>query len=129
MYDISIRGLGWMHRQILLRQPAFNFKVAIYNMVKLSNHFIEVFRKMHEKMALLKFLPAASDTRCNLIAQHLLMWELHAILAPDRIKIDLFDLICLKGGAIFQRFYMPSGKCSYFQEMKFSRRIIMTEKS
>ena len=39
--------------------------------------------------------------RCNLLAWHLLIWELTAIFAPEEIRIDIFDLLSVRGGAFF----------------------------
>ena len=29
---------------------------------------------------------------------HLIQWELFAIFAPEKIRLDLFDLLCVRGG-------------------------------
>lgn len=56
------------------------------------------------------YLPDLADMRSNQLSWHLLNWELAAIFAPDEIKVDIFDLLCCRGGAILQNFITPDGK-------------------
>ena len=81
-----------------------------------SDNFILVFRKLHEGLPVFDFLAPMADFRCNLIAYHLVMWQLFAIFAPQEIKVDFFDYFCVRGGGQHQTFILPDGKvCSYIQ--------------
>ena len=91
------------------QQPSFNLERAMYNLHRLSDHFIDVFRKLHENMAVFSFLPPLSDLRCNCMAFHLLLWELTAILAPWDIRVDVFDLLLVRGGSLFNMYVIPEG--------------------
>ena len=55
-------------------------------------------------------MPARSDYRCFMLAYHLLLWELFAIHAPNQMKMDVFELLKSRGGAIFFNFFIPTGK-------------------
>ena len=41
------------------------------------------------------------------MAQNLLQWHMIAIYAPNDLKVDIFDLLCKRGGAFFQVFFTP----------------------
>ena len=46
-----------------------------------------------------------------MLAFHLLVWELYAIFAPEKIHIDIFELLKSQGCAVFFGFFGPEGKC------------------
>lgn len=50
-------------------------------------------------MSLHSFLKPNSDARCHMMAYHLLQWEFTAMLAPEEIVVDVFDMLCIRGGA------------------------------
>ena len=79
-------------------QREFKLEKCLNNLMKLSDHFIGVFRKLHDSLRVFQFLTKMADFRCNMIAFHLIMWNLFAIFAPEKIKIDVFDFMCIKGG-------------------------------
>jgi hypothetical protein len=66
----------------------------LYNLHRLADHFITVFRDLNKNKAIDQFLNPQADVRCNLMAWNLLQWELTAIFAPEVITIDFFDLLC-----------------------------------
>ena len=107
------------------RQPGFHIDRALYNLHRLSDHFIDVFRKMHENLAVFSFLPPLSDLRCNCLAFHLLLWELTAIFAPHHIRVDLFDLLLVRGGTIFNLYVIPEGQASVERFFKRIKATIM----
>ena len=51
-------------------------------------------------------MPKEIDFRCSLFAYHLLCWELAAVLAPEEIKIDLYELIRVRGCSAITSVYM-----------------------
>ena len=51
-----------------------------------------------------------ADMRCNKLAFCLTVWELMAIISPERIKIDIFELLRVRGGGIFQAHVTPIGR-------------------
>ena len=104
-----------MIRRYDLYQPKFNKLRAISNIQKLSDHFIEVFRSLHKGKGLNDWIPEEADLRCNMMATHLFWFEMAVILAPDEIKVDIFDLLCSSGGAIFRNFIYPSGMSNYYR--------------
>ena len=75
-------------------QPGFSLDRALYNLHRLADHFINVFRDLNKNKAIDQFLNPKADVRCNLMAWNLLQWELTAIFAPEVITIDFFDLMC-----------------------------------
>ena len=60
------------------------------------------------------------------MAFSLVWWELYALFAPDQIKIDIYDLLCSRGGALFQSYCTPCGL--HVTERKEFRRKFMTER-
>ena len=104
---------------IKARQPGFVLSLALYNLHKLSDHFIEIFRKINRKYAIEEFMTnLIADQRCHLMSYNLILWELMAIMAPDEIKVDLFDLLCVRGCAFFQIYITPSGKVTSERAMR-----------
>ena len=100
----------------IANQPGFCLERSLHNLKRFSDNFISVFRKLHEGMPVFDFLAPFTDFRCNLIAYHLVMWQLYAIFCPEEIKIDFFDYFCVRGGGQLQTFILPDGKvCSYIQ--------------
>ena len=69
-----------------------------------------------------KFLPKVSDYRCNMLAYHLLLWQLFAIFAPQLIKIDIFSILLSQGCSFFFCYFDPAGKCSPTRNNLFKRR-------
>ena len=99
-----------MTKHLFAYQPSFRYEECLRNLHMLSDHFIAVFRHLFSKLPVGSFLPNRSDYRCNLLSYHLLLWELFAIYAPEEIKIDVFELLKSRGGAIFFNFFIPTGK-------------------
>ena len=116
------------YSHITIQQPNYNLASSLSQLHKLSDHFIDIFRiKFQELSTFESWLPPQTDFRCNLLAYHLLVWEIHAILAPEQIKINFFDLLCIKGGAIFRTFAFPNGKL--YVRNKKSYRSVLLEKN
>ena len=90
-------------------QPNFDIERCLNNIQKLSYHFIDTFRRLNDGLGVFEFLIPRSDMRCNLMLYHLIQWELMAIFAPQEIKVDIFDLLCVRGGGFFQYFVHPTG--------------------
>ena len=82
----------------------------MHHLAILTDNFIRIFRDLHKGKCLDEFLPLAIDYRCNLLGYHLFLWNIFAIVAPERIKLDLFNLLCSKGGLIFNSFVSPEGE-------------------
>ena len=83
-------------------------------MHKLSKHFIVVFRKIYANRGYREALPRMTDLRCHLLVDHLINWELLAIYAPDRMRLDMFDLLCTRGGGVFNVLFLQfSGQLDY----------------
>ena len=53
------------------------------------------------------FLKGLKDQRCHLMAFSLVWWELYALFTPEQIRVDFFDLLCSRGGAVFQTYCTP----------------------
>lgn len=66
-------------------------------------------------------MPKISDHRCNMLAFHLLWWQLYAIFAPQKMSIDIFSLFLKYGSAFFFAFFDPAGKCTT-TKCRLSRR-------
>lgn len=76
----------------------------------MADKFISIFRDKHKgKHSKENFLPAMVDLRCNLLAYHFLLWTLFVIFAPDKIKIDPYDSLCVRGGLQLRAFVSPDG--------------------
>ena len=91
-------------------QPRFDLKRALDNLKRLSIHFIDTFRKIQQKFSLHDFLQPNSDARCHMLTYHLMHFSFMAMLSPKDIKVDIFDLLCLRGGAPLQVFCRPDGE-------------------
>ena len=76
-----------------LYQENFCLRQSLMNLHKLTDHFIAVFREVFSKVGEKDFLPKVADFRCHMLSYHLMMWGLHAIFAPDKIKLDLLMLL------------------------------------
>ena len=100
---------GVWHAEFITAQPGFCLERALYNHRRLAEHFVEVFRKMYHNLRVEQFLPPRADQRCHLLSFALIWWELFALFTPDQIKVDLFDILCCRGGACFQTYCTPCG--------------------
>ena len=101
------RDLGHLHvRHMSIRQPGFDLKRCLNNLHKLSDNFIAVFRKLYKGLSLDQALSRLSDFRCHMMVYHLIQWELFAIFAPEKIRLDLFDLLCIRGGGFLNCLFM-----------------------
>lgn len=90
-------------------QPGFKLERALRNLHMISDHFRDIFRFLNRNMGIDQFLQPKADVRCNLMAWNLLQWELTSIFVPEQIKLDFFDLLCVRGGASFFVFVTPGG--------------------
>ena len=68
-----------------------------------------MFRKFFSRMRVEGFLTGRMDQRCHLVAHALLWWELYKLFTPEQIKVDFYDLFCIRGGTCFQTYTMPTG--------------------
>ena len=103
---------------ISARQPGFDFRRCIYNLNKLSDNFIDAFRRLNIGLEVFDFLPKMIDMRCHMLAYHLLIWHLFVIYAPDKIQIDIYDLLSIQGGGFFSQFAQPAGSLHVCKPMK-----------
>ena len=55
------------------------------------------------------FLPLQVMFRCFILARTLIVFELVALLAPEEMLIDPFELFKTKGGFIFNSYCGPNG--------------------
>ena len=88
---------------------------GIYNLHRLSDHFIYVFRKIYGDRPVCEPLPRMTDLRCQLMADHLVNWEILAIYAPEKLRIDLFDLLCTRGGGFLNVLFLQFDGQLYFK--------------
>ena len=72
----------------------------MYNVDRLSRKFIEIFRFLNKDNGENEFLNMKADHRCSLMLFHLVLWEVTAMFYPEKIKIDVFDILC-KNGSLF----------------------------
>lgn len=108
---------------MLVSQKGFCLETALKNLEKLTICFVEVFRALHKNLCVFDFLPPMADMRCNMMASHLLPWNMMAIYAPHKIRVDPFDLFCVRGGGFFQSFSMPEGRTTVFRQDKTTRQV------
>ena len=97
-------------KQYNVYQPEFDLCKALRNIQVLSDHFIIIFRFLMSKQPEGEFLPKKSDLRCSMLAYHLLLWEMQAILAPEQMRLDIFELLKIRGCAILTAFLDPNGR-------------------
>jgi len=90
-------------------QLDFKLERSLRNHRLLSKHFISIFRGFFSNSKVDQFLDGFKDQRCHLLAFTLVWWELYALFTPEQIKIDIFDLLCSRGGACFQTYCTPCG--------------------
>lgn len=79
------------------------------NTTRLAQHFISLFRGFFHDLPMDGFLTGRMDQRCHLISHSLLWWELYMLFTPEQIKVDFFDLLCIRGGTCFHTYTMPTG--------------------
>ena len=73
---------------------------------------------MHVNMGVFNFLNKMADMRCNLLSYHLFLWHLTYMFAPEEVKLCVFELFKVRGGALMQAFCCPDGKVSTDRIMK-----------
>ena len=81
------------------------------NCKKLVKHVNECFTTIYRtKYPDVKdFLPIQVMYRCHILARCLLIFELFAIMAPDELRVDPFDLIRSRGCFLFNSYCGPDG--------------------
>lgn len=64
------------------------------NTEMLSDNFIAAIRSFYAGKSMKHYLGEEADYRCNLFARHLIWWELTAVFYPQKMQLDIFDLLC-----------------------------------
>ena len=104
-----VKGQHSRKTHYVLSQSGFKLDRCLRNIRLLSDYFIKIFRYLNRNMLEMgDFLNMEADVRCNLLAYHLVMWEIAAMVVPELITIDISDLLCLHG-ALFCAYYSPCG--------------------
>lgn len=80
-------------------------------MRKLVAHANKVYKKLYKQKYPLtsNYLPLQVMFRCFILARTLIVFELVALLAPEEILIDPFELFKTRGGFIFNSYCGPNG--------------------
>lgn len=101
----------------MIFEKDFSLSRCLENLQKLTEHFIEVFREMHEMIPMSTFMDnQQAELRCNLMAKHLLHWNMFAIMGPELVKIDLFSLLRSQNGTIFSPISVRPNGVSFQKE-------------
>jgi len=53
-----------------------------------------------------------------MLASQLMLWELYAIFDPDKICVDVFELLKVRGCALFFSYYRPGGFMNKFKNKR-----------
>ena len=81
--DLSIKDVQKVYKKkVVARQPLFDLERCLYNLDRLSKHFIQVFRYLCKDHGDFDFLNMYTDNRCAMMIFHLIFWELTAMISP-----------------------------------------------
>ena len=94
-----------------LSQKTFNRAKALQNTKMLVAHANAAFKKLYSQKYPKSgnYLPMQVMYRCFILARTLIVFELVALLAPEEMVIDPFELFKTKGGFIFNSYCGPNG--------------------
>ena len=111
----------------MIFEQDFSLSRCLENLQKLTEHFIEVFREMHELLPMSTFMEnQQAELRCNLMAKHLLHWNMFAIFGPELVKVDLFSMLKSQNGTIFSPVSVRPNGVSFQKEQKFKKLYFRT---
>lgn len=94
-----------------LSQVNFNRARALENTRMLVAHANMAYKKLYSQKypKSSNYLPMQVMFRCFILARSLIVFELVALLAPEEMVIDPFELFKTQGGFIFNSYCGPNG--------------------
>ena len=92
-------------------QSDFNLEKACDHTRKLVVHMNKIFKHFYRDKwpTVHEHMPIQSMYRCHMLSRCILIFELFALVDPEKIRVDPFELLKNRGGFIFQAFCGPTG--------------------